>query len=147
MPQAHIDQPGYVIARLLLDMTRIAAQLFLQEDKAASESDSVLLCAAVYVGQCEKRPMTAAKLADFIGMPRPTVLRKLGELRARGLVIANNKKQWCIASTSPKVAERITASIDALLPLVHSAAARLSKMDSARIAPKRRQEIDRSQSR
>jgi DNA-binding transcriptional ArsR family regulator len=138
---------GYEIAKLLLAMTKTAAAVFLHSENHASEADAVMLCAAVYIGQCEKRPMTAGKLSAYIGMPRPTVLRKLGELEQRGLVSANKKKQWCIADNSPKVAARIAAAIDALLPLIHNAEAILSRMDTRRIASKRRQELDRNQSR
>lgn len=131
------NQPGYVIAKLLLNMMQAAALLFLESDTAASDADSVLLCAAVYIGQCERRPMTAGKLADFIGMPRPTVNRKLEELKQRGIVFDNARRQWCITSSRPEIAERIAVSIDALLPLVHNASAVLSKMDSRIIASKR----------
>jgi hypothetical protein len=131
------NQPGYVIAKLLLNMMQAAARLFLQSETAASDADCVLLCAAVYIGQCERRPMTAGKLADFIGMPRPTVNRKLGQLKKRGVVFHNSRQQWCITSGNPEIARRIAVSIDALLPLVHSAAAKLSKMDSATVASKR----------
>jgi len=147
MPQARMDQPGYVIAKLLLEMTKTAATVFLHSENHASEADDVMLCAAVYIGQCEGRPMTSGKLADYIGMPRPTVARKLDELKHRGLVLANSKRKWCIASNSPKVAARIAASVDALLPLIHSASSALSKMDSLGIASKPRQELDRNQSR
>jgi DNA-binding transcriptional ArsR family regulator len=132
-----VNQPGYIIAKLLLNMMQAAAQLFLESDTAASDADCVLLCAAVYIGQCERRPMTAGKIADFIGMPRPTVSRKLGQLKKRGIVFSNSRQQWCITSSKPEIARRIVVSIDALLPLVHSAASKLSKMDSATVASKR----------
>ncbi|WOH61950.1 helix-turn-helix domain-containing protein [Bradyrhizobium sp. BWC-3-1] len=147
MPQARKDRPGYVVAKLLLDMSRLIATAFLDSEYPASDADALLLCAAIYIGQCERRPMTAGKLAEFIGMPRPTVTRKLSNLEARGLVIANSRKQWCISTHNPKVTARIAALNNAPLQLIHGSSAMLSKMDRSKIASKPRQEIDRNQSR
>jgi DNA-binding transcriptional ArsR family regulator len=131
-----MDRPGYVVAKLLLDMARLIATAFLDSEYPASDADALLLCTAIYIGQCELRPMTAGKLAEFIGMPRPTVTRKLSNLEARGLVIANSRKQWRISIHKPEVTARIAALNDAPLQLIHGSAAMLSKMDTQRIALK-----------
>jgi DNA-binding transcriptional ArsR family regulator len=136
MPKARKDRPGYVVAKLLLDMARLIATAFLDSEYPASDADALLLCMAIYIGQCEQRPMTAGKLAEFIGMPRPTVTRKLADLEMRGLVIANSRKQWCISIHKPEVSARIAALNDAVLQLIHGASAMLSKMDTQRIALK-----------
>ena len=41
---------------------------------------------AVYIGTVERRPMTATKIAAFVGMPRPTVIDRLRVLVRRGSV-------------------------------------------------------------
>ena len=46
----------------------------------------MLLLAGVMVGGTEGRPMTAYTLAQYVGMPHPTVFRRLPVLAARGLV-------------------------------------------------------------
>lgn len=137
MPRARNDRPGYVVAKLLLDMTRLIATAFLDSEYPASDADALLLCVAIYIGQCEMRPMTAGKLAEFIGMPRPTVARKLAYLKHRGLVFENSRRQWCIAIDNPKVSARIAALNGAVLQLIHASSAMLSKMDNDRIASKR----------
>lgn len=124
----------WVISRLLLEIMKSAAKNFLGVEYPASAADEVMLCAAVHIGQCEGRRMSSGKLAEYAGMPRATATRKLRELKERGLLDLDDQGRWCLATSSPEIQGRVDASIDALLPLIHRAAAELSKMDSGDIA-------------
>jgi IclR helix-turn-helix domain len=62
-----------------------AADPAMQEYSGAHTAD-LLICSAVYLGTTAGRPMTAAKLAAYVGIPRPTVIRHLRELERRRLV-------------------------------------------------------------
>lgn len=50
----------------------------------------LLICVALFVGQAEGRPMSAAKVAVYIGIPRGTVARRLAGLVRDGLVERNS---------------------------------------------------------
>jgi DNA-binding IclR family transcriptional regulator len=59
-----------------------------------SRTDFLLIGAAVYLSTIEGRPLTASKLADYVGMPRASVIRKLRTLIRRG-AIERNGKVYC----------------------------------------------------
>ncbi|MHA6928273.1 hypothetical protein [Ralstonia pseudosolanacearum] len=66
--------------RVLEDM-RALSWMLLRQKRFASNAPDVLLLCGVAIGDLEARPMTAYKLADYVGMPRGTVLRRLAMLR------------------------------------------------------------------
>jgi hypothetical protein len=47
---------------------------------------TILLTMAVFIGQHEGRPFTAAKLAQYVRIPRPTVTRRLEQMAKAGIV-------------------------------------------------------------
>jgi CRP-like cAMP-binding protein len=47
---------------------------------------SILLVMVLFIGQHEKRPFTAAKLAQYVRIPRPTVTRRLEQMVADGII-------------------------------------------------------------
>lgn len=145
MDRAAQNLAGLVIARHILDVMKAAALVFLGTEYGASAADEVMLCAAVYVGQAEGRMMTAGKLAEYVGMPRPTVVRKLRGLKQRGVVDCTASGHWGLATYSPEIASRLQGGIDALLPLIHKASAKLSKLDGGRIAAHDPARLERSQ--
>jgi hypothetical protein len=49
--------------------------------KTPPRSDRLLVLAAIALGTIEGRPFRAQKLAEYVGMPRTTLLRRLEELR------------------------------------------------------------------
>ena len=72
--------------RLLID--RMLIRILTHEQPVVNDVEigvvDVLLCCAVAVGQLEGRPMKVGKLAQYLGMPRPTVFRKVKELEKAG---------------------------------------------------------------
>lgn len=116
------------IANMLVSIAHAcSARLTCRQRHAESVSD-VLILAATYVGQREGRPMTAHKIAQYSGFPRPTVARKLNELQAMGLVVIENKQ----ATFHPDllVSRELTAVIVELSAAVRKCAAQLSKLDT-----------------
>lgn len=75
-----------LVARALLDALRAFGAAYLGHKRFGARADELVLLAAVFVGQAEGRPMNASKLADYAGMPRPTVIRKLQALARRGVL-------------------------------------------------------------
>ncbi|MCQ8223567.1 helix-turn-helix domain-containing protein [Burkholderia pseudomallei] len=66
----------------------------LRERRFASRAGDVLLLVGVAIGDLEARPMTAFKLAQYIGMPRPTVVRKLARMARAGLVVRDRRGRY-----------------------------------------------------
>ncbi|MCC8968188.1 helix-turn-helix domain-containing protein [Bradyrhizobium sp. Pear76] len=85
MPQL---PPHYHLAHLWLDLTRQLHKTVAPDLQAqfGSRASLMLIATAVYLGTLEERPMTATKLADYVGMPRATVIRRLRSLCRRGAV-------------------------------------------------------------
>lgn len=85
MPQS---PPLYHLARLWLELTRQLHEAGAPELQSGfgSRLPLLMISAAVYLGTIEGRPMTASKLALFVGMPRASVIRRLGALCRRGAV-------------------------------------------------------------
>lgn len=127
---------GLVLSHHIINVVRVAAEIFFEETLFSSTCGDVIMCAALYVGQFEDRPFTAAKLADFIGMPRPTAIRKLADLRKRGLVTVEDRRYWRIAVEEGGNSERIEQSIGRLLAVLNRTNAELSKMDGRTVADK-----------
>ena len=121
-----------VIARMTLRNYELFAAGYHGTDRYGSVCDLVLLSAAIYVGQEDGRPMTAAKLAGAVGMPRATVVRKLRQMELSGLVVMDGRvatlsDEWVM---NPKGA----AAIRKVVGNIRTAADALSKMDTEPIA-------------
>ena len=120
------------ITKLIVWMVRHICIQYLDDERFGASSCDVVLCCAIIVGQAEGRPMTPGKLADYIGMPRSTVIRRLGVLTRRGLTEMVDGKAMLTAEKLNR--PDFKASIDDATKRIHSASARLSKMDSNPIA-------------
>lgn len=125
---------GIIVSKLLIDMLRTSVNVFLLEENATSFGDELMICAAIFIGQAEGKPFTAGKIASYIGMPRPTVVRKLQSLLLRGFILSPDNKRWRLALERGDISARVNSNICALSQAVHRAAAELSKVDSMAIA-------------
>lgn len=80
--------PLYHLINLWISLTRYlheAADADRQQ-RFGTQVGDLLVRAGIYLGTIEAQPMTAAKLAAYVGIPRPTVVRRLRALERRGLV-------------------------------------------------------------
>lgn len=75
-----------IVARLTLDILRSFGTGYFQSKRYGSRADDLALCAALFIGQAEGRPLTAAKLATYAGQARPSVVRRLKEWLQAGFV-------------------------------------------------------------
>lgn len=127
-----------VLARLVTRMLREISAAYVGTDSYGSRADETLLLIAIFIGQAEQRPMTAAKLAEYAGIPRPTVIRKLRDLEKDGLL---EILDGGAAVLSVELLNHQSV-VDAILRCasdVQKAALELSKLDSKPIV----QRIDR----
>lgn len=119
--------PLYHLINLWISLTRHlheAADAERQQRFGTHVGD-LLIRAGVYLGTIEGHPMTAAKLADYVGIPRPTVMRRLRALERRGLV-ARRGRSWC---TPPRLINRRNAQdFGDVIKLVRSANQKLPRL-------------------
>lgn len=132
MHRARQYEYGLVTARLVLDIMRTIASVFLTEDCASSAADFAMISAGLFIGQAEGKPMTATKLASYIGMPRSTLVRKLHELQGAGIV-KPALKGWRINTDDPQVQARLDACKTQTLQLLRKATGEVSRLDSMAI--------------
>lgn len=121
-------QQRLVIVKMLIELMRIYVDAYFEDGRSGSTCSDMLLCAAVFTGQAEGRPMTAGKLAEFAGIPRPTVIRRLAALEQDGILERSNGV-YCIRGDLLN-SSAVTAAADGAMRQVIRAAAKLSKMDS-----------------
>lgn len=87
------------ICRMVIDVLKaIHADLFGAESNFGAELDTIMVGCAVLVGHAENRPMTARKLAHYLGMPRTTVQRKLDRLHELDAVFSIEGRYFITAS-------------------------------------------------
>lgn len=118
-----------VLMKLTITLMRAASTEYFGNEKAASICDAVLLVMAVAIGQLERNPMSASKIAQFVGMPRVTALRKLNELHVRGFVERPTKSKYTLPLREFNKPAIIRA-VAALARSVHRASTELSKLDT-----------------
>jgi predicted Rossmann fold nucleotide-binding protein DprA/Smf involved in DNA uptake len=74
------------VARSMLDAMRRFSVGLVPPDRFGADANDLALFAGLLIGTAEGRPMNATKLAHYVGIPRPSVIRKLDALTRRGLV-------------------------------------------------------------
>lgn len=74
-----------VLCKLLMGLTREVSVTYLGEANYGPWASDVILTCGVFVGQAEGKPLSVSALARFVGMPRPSVYRKLKEMEKKGL--------------------------------------------------------------
>ncbi|OKO67652.1 hypothetical protein AC629_42605 [Bradyrhizobium sp. NAS80.1] len=84
----------------------------------------LLIGGAVYLGTVEDRPMTAMKIAAFVGMPHPTVIRRLRVLCRLGTIERVGKTYRTTAKQLDRISRR---DLDAMIRLVRRASEALSR--------------------
>lgn len=118
--------------RFILAVVRGVSEHYLGNEAFGSHADDALLCCAILIGQIERRPMTAAKLAAYVGMARPTVVRKLRALQERGLVLLRDGTASLpidrVNALTPDIIEEM------LSPSFHKLSTELSRMDTKVVA-------------
>jgi DNA-binding transcriptional ArsR family regulator len=75
---------------MLLKITKVIHERYYSEGAYGKDPERMFIQFAVVVSQAEGKPTTAHKIAQYLGMPRSSVIRKLAELERRGLVVRMN---------------------------------------------------------
>jgi hypothetical protein len=134
MPRTQRLTQGAVVARLLLDICgAITDGMGMAGAPDASCADVVLLC-AVMIGHAEGRPMTAAKIGAYVGIPRPTAIRRLQEMMDSGIIHHDARKRWKMLTSDSARRDLIDSVIVANTQHIRRAMDALSKLDGMEIA-------------
>jgi DNA-binding IclR family transcriptional regulator len=75
-----------IISRMMMDLLRIFQEVGFDNRDYGRNLENLYILLAVFIGHAEKRPMTAARISGFLGLPRSTVVRKLAQLIQSGHV-------------------------------------------------------------
>lgn len=81
-----LESRNRVLLLMLFEMLRATHRTFLDEpQRFGRDLDILFVGLAIWLGDYEGRPMTPHKLAEYLGMPRATTIRKIEELKRRGI--------------------------------------------------------------
>jgi hypothetical protein len=118
-----VDRVRLIASRLVLDLLRITDDTRLRVGTLTS--DELIIGLAVISCEREGRPLTINKLAYFIGLPRSTAARHVGEMIAKGHLTRGTRGELLLAYPIDETAI-LNARRAALL--IMRAAAELSKL-------------------
>lgn len=124
---------GAVHSRMLLAILQVCIAGLSDMGFDDATALDVLLIAGIYIGLADRRPMTAGKLAAYVGMPRATATRHLKEMMRGGIVEQDDQGRWKMASR-PEHQRVLSQAVIANTQHILRAAASLSKMDTSNIA-------------
>jgi DNA-binding transcriptional ArsR family regulator len=69
-----------VICQTILETLRGYSRAYLGSERVGDHAGDLMIMIALLLGQIEGRPLSASDIAEYIGMPRATVLRHLSAI-------------------------------------------------------------------
>jgi predicted transcriptional regulator len=72
------------LAKAYIALTRVMVDSVF--GKKPADHSLLLIGSAIMVGHAEDKPMSATKIAQYIGLPRSTVIRKLNQFLKAGVI-------------------------------------------------------------
>lgn len=112
----HRHKERAVLARLVVEMMRTL--LTAQTPRGTERMDNAVIIAAVTLASIQGRPLRPKKLADYIGIPRTSLLRRLDELAEVGWVTREPNGHITIRPDRLNAAE-VDIICDKLSTLIH----------------------------
>ena len=88
-------QQRLVLCRLMIDIMRTVHEAYVPASEpfgVCLETCFIGLCVAV--GDLDGRPFSVAKIADYMRVPRTTVIRKLAKLQSWGLIYRAGRRYY-----------------------------------------------------
>jgi predicted transcriptional regulator len=81
----YAQQRGEVI-KLIIECARGFAETYFGTTNLGENATEIVIACFIFVGQAEKRPMTAGDISVSVGFPRATVHRYLQDMESRGII-------------------------------------------------------------
>lgn len=125
-------QSRLMIAKLTLKLMQHYSAALLDSEHYGKNAQDIIILLGVAVGVHENKPMTAAKLSEFVCIPRATIVRRVALMVDAGLLSMNERKQVSLSETTNNRAT-ITAPVLNKSAIMRTAAF-LSKLDNKPIA-------------
>lgn len=120
-----------VVLKMTIEIVVALCKAYFDEKRPSDRANDMLICAALIVGQVEGHPLNASKVAGWVGMARPTVIRRLESLERRGIVERIGKR-FKVRQEVANNERVLSVGIEAR-GLIVDAAAKLSKLDTKAI--------------
>lgn len=129
-----LDEPAYareraVICQAVIDILRVYCLNYFAHDRIGEKVEELLIGFALYVGQEQGRPLSATDIAEYLGMSRTTVARKLQHFEKAGILhveTSGRRLQYRVrVATSPIAISRMGKLIDRTKASLNT----LTKMD------------------
>lgn len=70
-----------LIAKTAIDVLRSYSEINFGTDKVGATIEHNLVVSAIIIGQSDGRLMSASDISNYLGLSRPTVIRRLNELK------------------------------------------------------------------
>jgi len=117
MSDATTARQRMIVAKLMIDMHRMIYQG--TDGRFGTNADLILVVCAISVGTHSGQPMGATKIANYVGMPRASVLRKIAYLEENGWIVPTGRAKWVLREG---VAADLAPTARSLVALVQQAA-------------------------
>ena len=120
---------AHTVARMLVDcMHAIHADAYAPKHIGAA-FEEMFVSFAIHIGTAEDRPMSATKVAGFLGIPRTNVLRALAQLRKKDIIYSVGN---VYLTNVDRLTKRITPTlIRKQMKTIAQAQAELAKLESS----------------
>lgn len=123
---------AHIVARMLVDCVHVIHADAYSPKHIGASLEEMFISFAVHIGTAEDRPMSATKIAGFLGVPRTNVLRALSALKRKGIVYSVGN---VYLTNVDRLAKRITPTlIKKQTKNITRAYAELAKLESSTLA-------------
>lgn len=119
-----------VLCGAVIEVFRVYSLIYFNNDKPGGNAQDILIGFALYIAQHQGRPLTSSDIADYLGLPRATVVRRLKSYERAGLLdVKTNGRR---VEYTLRVANNPTAvaRIGKLITRIRATLDELSKMDN-----------------
>jgi hypothetical protein len=123
---------AHAVGSMLVDCMRVIHADAYSPKHIGASLEEMLVSFAVHIGTAEDRPMSATKIAGFLGVPRTNVLRALAALKKKDIIYGVGN---VYLTNVDRLTERITpALMKRQIKTIARAYAELAKMESSESA-------------
>lgn len=130
-------QSRLMIAKMMLRLMQHYSAAVFEDPHYGKNAQDIIIMLGVAVGHHEGKPMTAAKLSEYVCVPRATVIRRVSVMIKRELLVLNERKQVLLSEKADKKAANAAPRLTK--PAIVHTAVMLSKLDTNTLASGKRQ--------
>lgn len=121
-----------IVCRFILDLSRTLTRW--EPLTTGDIMETMLVLAAVVLGDLDGRPFRVSKLAEFLVIPRGTLQRRLKDLAAKGYILRTREGTY-VGNVEKLNAAGTLAVLDQVIRLIRRASDDLDSAPSAPPAP------------